>query len=242
MDEQLTPLEAVWQATPEEGAREGLSLGRIVAAALALGDAEGLAAVSMSRVAKALGFTPMSLYRHVGSKEELLLHMQDRAVGPPPPGLDPPPGQDWRTGLELWAWHTVAAMRAHPWIVQTLSILGPPATPNQLTWLEYGFRALAGTPLSEAEKLQVILMINAHTFGDLTFHDAEVADSRGEGGGGYELLFSRYLDPARFPALIAAFTGGAFAAGDDPQVDRDEQFRFGLDRILDGVAQLIGSR
>jgi AcrR family transcriptional regulator len=237
MNEQVSPLEAVWKAGPDEGSREGLSLGRIVAAAIALGDAEGLGAVSMSRVAKTLGFTTMSLYRHVGSKEELLLHMQDAAVGPAPEVLDPTPGEGWRTGLERWAWHTVAAMRAHPWMVQTLSLLGPPATPNQLTLLEYGLRTLTDTPLTEGEKLQVILMINAHTFGDLTFHDAEVADDDT-----YETLFARYLDPARFPAIIAAFTGGAFAETADPESDRDEQFRFGLDRILDGVAQLIESR
>ncbi|WP_181782817.1 TetR/AcrR family transcriptional regulator [Pseudonocardia pini] len=237
MNEQVSPLEAVWKASPYDGAREGLSLGRIVAAAITLADAEGLAAVSMSRVAKALGFTTMSLYRHVASKEELILHMQDVAVGPPPTTFDPAADEDWRTGVERWAWGTVERLRAHPWILQTLPILGPPATPNQLTWLEYGLRTLRATPLLEPEKLQVILLINAHVFGDATFHDAEVADDDS-----YETLFARYLDPGRFPAVIAAFSGGAFAEGPDPATDRDEQFRFGLERILDGVAQLIGSR
>lgn len=148
-----------------------------MAAAIEIADAEGLDAVSMSRVAKALGFTPMSLYRHVGSKEELLLHMQDVAVGPPPAELDPAPDAGWRECVERWAWATVRRMRAHPWILQTVPMPGPPATPNQPTWLEYGLRALRPTPLAEPEKLYVILMLNAHTFGDLTFHEAETADT-----------------------------------------------------------------
>ncbi|MCF7550037.1 TetR/AcrR family transcriptional regulator [Pseudonocardia sp. WMMC193] len=230
----MDALEAVWTARPDD--REGLSLGRIVAAAIALADAEGLAAVSMARIAKALGFTTMSLYRHVGSKEELILHMQDAAVGPPPE-RETEPDEDWRPAVERWAWGTCARMRAHPWILQTLPVLGPPATPHQLTWLEHGLRALRATPLSEPEKLQVILLINAHVFGDVIFAGAEVADDDS-----YERLFTTHLDPGRFPALIAAFTGGAFAETDDPEGDRDSRFAFGLTRILDGVAQLIGSR
>jgi AcrR family transcriptional regulator len=231
----MDALEAVWTAKPDD--REGLSRGRIVAAAITLADADGLGAVSMAKVAKALGFTTMSLYRHVGSKEELILHMQDVAVGPPPAELDPAPEEGWRAAVERWARATSARTRAHPWILQTLPLLGPPATPHQLTWLEYGLRALRPTPLTEPEKLQVILLIEAHIFGDVTFSGAEVADD-----GSYETLFAKHLDPARFPALVQAFVGGAFAETEDPEADRDAQFAFGLTRILDGVAQLIESR
>ena len=52
--------------------KAGLTTDAIVAAAIELADAEGLAAVSMGRVANRLGYTPMSLYRHVPSKEALL--------------------------------------------------------------------------------------------------------------------------------------------------------------------------
>ncbi|GAA1830281.1 TetR/AcrR family transcriptional regulator [Pseudonocardia ailaonensis] len=234
----MTPLEAVWKADPAPASREGLSLGRIVATAIDIADAEGLDGVSMSRVAKALGFTPMSLYRHVGGKEELLLHMQDRAIGPPPAVLDPDPDAPWRDGLERWAWATLHRMRAHPWIQQMVPQTGPPATPNQLTWLEFGLRALRPAALSEGEKLFVILQLNALTFGDLTFHAADHASAENA----YEALFARFLTPDRFPALIAAFTGGAFAEGPDPQEDRDAMYRFGLERILDGVDTLVEGR
>ena len=67
---------------------------RIVEAASALVDAEGLEAVSMQRVAKELGYTTMSLYRYVDSKEDMLVLMRDASMNgdPPPPReqLDPP--------------------------------------------------------------------------------------------------------------------------------------------------------
>ena len=82
---------------PHKGPRPGLSLERIVAAAIRLADAEGLAAVSMSRVATALGTAPMSLYRYVAAKDELLALMVDAAYGPPPSGpLPSGPAADTR--------------------------------------------------------------------------------------------------------------------------------------------------
>ena len=56
-------------ARPTEGPKPGLSLERIVQAAVELADAEGIGAVSMARVAGELGFTPMSLYRYVEAKD-----------------------------------------------------------------------------------------------------------------------------------------------------------------------------
>ena len=66
-----------------KGPKPALSLGRIVDAAVRVADAEGLDAVSMGRVAAELGAAPMSLYRHVSAKEELLTLMVDAARGRP---------------------------------------------------------------------------------------------------------------------------------------------------------------
>ncbi|HEY0639588.1 MAG TPA: TetR/AcrR family transcriptional regulator [Pseudonocardiaceae bacterium] len=234
-------LQAVWEAhgRPDPEPRQGLSRRRIVAAAMELADAEGLAAVSMARVAARVGFTTMSLYRHVRNKDELLLFMQDAALGPPPP-RDPDP-TDWRSELEWWAGEVVAAFRAHPWVLQTIALFGPPATPNQLTWLELGLRALGGTALTEPEKVATMLLIDAHVIGDIQFGGAGPEHSVDELTD-YGALLARMLDPARFPAVLRAVHGGAFEPGDDPAADRDETFRFGLARILDGVQALLDSR
>ncbi|SHL17887.1 transcriptional regulator, TetR family [Pseudonocardia thermophila] len=226
----VTPLEAVWTATPGPAPREGLTLDRVVEAAMAIADAEGLDAVSMSRVAKRLGFTPMAIYRHVANKEELLLHMQNRAVGVPPPEIAPT--GDWRADITRWAWAGLAGVRAHPWYVQTLSLVGAPATPNQLLWIEAALQALAPTTLTEAEKIETILLINAHVIADTTFR---AIDDAATATGSNEKVMARAMDPERFPAFVRAAAAGAFAPGPDPAAERDELFRFGLERILDGV-------
>src|ERR1700690_4421209 len=67
-------LDLLWgrRGRGQRGPKPGLSVEAIVTAAIRVADAEGLEAVSMARVAEQLGFTTMSLYRHVTSKEELL--------------------------------------------------------------------------------------------------------------------------------------------------------------------------
>ena len=69
---------------PRRGPKPSFTLGEVVAAAIDVADGEGLAAVSMARVAHQLGSSTMALYRYVASKDELLLLMSDAAVGPPP--------------------------------------------------------------------------------------------------------------------------------------------------------------
>ena len=73
--------EAAWGrgVRPSKGPKPGLSLARIVHAAVDVASAEGLAAVSMSRIASELGAAPMSLYRYLAAKDELLALMIDAA-------------------------------------------------------------------------------------------------------------------------------------------------------------------
>src|SRR6186997_2079432 len=74
-------LELLWRESPaggtRRGPRQGLTVDRIAAAAVELADAEGVQAVTMRRVAQALGVAPMSLYTYVPGKAELLDLMLD---------------------------------------------------------------------------------------------------------------------------------------------------------------------
>jgi AcrR family transcriptional regulator len=241
-DRSTSPLAAVWARWSEGSAedttgRAGLSLVRIVETALEIADRDGLDSLSMARVAKSLGFTPMSLYRHVGSKEELLLHMQEFAVGEPPAELTPT-GR-WRADLERWSWATTAKLRPHPWFLRAVTLLGAPSTPRQLAWFDLALACLEPTPLTEGEKLSTILLLNAHAFGDLTFEAAENPEAAANP---YEEDVPVFMDAQRYPALARAFAGGAFTPSSDPAADRDELFTFGLQRILDGLEVLIDSR
>src|SRR6187200_2904230 len=98
-------------AHPQRGPKRELSIERIVDAAVEIADAEGLAAVSMSRVAASLGFTTMSLYRYVTSKDDLILLMQEGALLPPVP--DDSIERSWRDGITAWVLAMRGAYRAH---------------------------------------------------------------------------------------------------------------------------------
>ncbi|MEV4811947.1 TetR/AcrR family transcriptional regulator [Micromonospora avicenniae] len=224
-----------------KGPRPGLTLAGIVAAAIALADAEGLAAVSMSRVAKELGAATMSLYRYVSAKDELLTLMVDAAYGEPPgPGGT---GPQWRTGLAGWAWAERAALQRHPWVVR-VPISGPPLTPYSLRWLENGLRCLAGTGLRESEKMSVMLLLTGYVRNDALLTTQIQEASAGSGRRideimpEYGQLISRLADPARFPALREVIDAGVLSQEDGP----DDEFVFGLDRLLDGVETLIRAR
>jgi len=215
----------------------GLSLERIVASGVALADQDGLAAVSMKRVAERLGFTTMSLYRHVTSKDELLLLMQD-ACWRPPEGLEIAP-DDWRAGLELWTREQVAIMVQHPWLEEVRHIERA-GTPSQLLWMELGLRALARTPLAEGEKIEVLLLLSGYTFSFARL-SATAADGvqrgyfdSGEEAPAFAGLLRQLAGPDRFPALLEAVEGGAFTP-DTPFPD----LRFDLRVLLDGVDALV---
>src|SRR6266481_5711673 len=96
-------LDLLWgrRGRGQRGPKPGLSVDAIVAAAVRIADAEGLEAVSMAHVAEQLGFTTMSLYRHVSSKEELLQLMWNAsATGAETLVLE---GDGWREKLRMWA-------------------------------------------------------------------------------------------------------------------------------------------
>src|SRR5262245_42452250 len=91
-------MKELWDLRDEKKPRVALSRSAIVRAAIEVADAEGLEAISMQRIAGELGFTKMSLYRHVANKDELIGLMVDNAVGDPP-DVSAIPG-DWRARLE----------------------------------------------------------------------------------------------------------------------------------------------
>lgn len=231
MAEDLPPgVELLWGLRERPQRRSGLSLDAVVEAGIALADESGLAAVSMARVAKRLGFTTMALYRHVQSKDELLVLMVNDAVGEPPPAES----EAWRPALERWCTALREQLAAHPWVLD-IPIGGPPATPGQIAWMEGGFRALERTGLSEQEKGAVVLMLNGQVF-----WEARVAAELARSGGAVEMtagFIDRVTDGERFPAVRRALDAGVF---EDDSAEQD--LAFGVKLALDGVERLVEAR
>ncbi|WP_187365324.1 TetR family transcriptional regulator [Cellulosimicrobium cellulans] len=185
-------LAVLWRPAPvgRRGPRPGLTLAGIADAAIALADADGLAAVSMARVAERLGVTTMALYRYVSSKDDLLAVMLDAALaeavagagdaapGDAGPG-DPGPGGTpaWRAALERWCADQLDLARRHPWAVQTPAAAALPG-PARVAFLERGLRALDGTPLSWPEKTAVVGRLSLHVLAEGQVVAAEAQAAR----------------------------------------------------------------
>jgi len=232
---------AAWgvRERPHKGPKPALSLARIVDAGVLVADIEGLDAVSMGRVAAELNAAPMSLYRHVSSKEELIRLMVDAAWGDSPGPLLA--GENWRAGLSRWAWAMRAALRRHPWAGR-IPISGLPIMPREIAWFEDALACLAGTGLTEARKASVIMLLSGYVRNQATT-EADIAAAVAASGLGmdewmasYPAMLTQLTDQRRFPALTAFIAAGVFDTADGP----DDEFVFGLDRILDGVGVLVG--
>ncbi|WP_214401885.1 TetR/AcrR family transcriptional regulator [Pseudonocardia lacus] len=220
-----------------ESARRGpkamLSVDEIVRAAVTVADADGLAAVSMAKVAAELGKSTMALYRHVRSKDELLMLMGDAALADPP-DLS---GMDWRTGLTTWALSILATLHEHGWFAQ-LPVNGPPIGPNNLAWFDSALGALTDTPLAELQKVGIVQNLITFVHGEMRLgRDLQRSYDRDPDrfGPDYGRALAELIDPVRFPALSRVVSSGAFSGPEMIGQDLEEDFRFGLELYLDGV-------
>ncbi|WP_421735777.1 TetR family transcriptional regulator [Cellulomonas sp.] len=235
----------LWRTPPagRPGPRPSLTLEQIADAGIALADAEGLDAVSMARLAESLGFTTMSLYRYVSSKDEVLSLMSDRASGRPPV-LGPEVG-GWRERLELVLVVQKPILRAHPWLARTSTVLHA-VGPGRLAWMEAMLSALDGTPLSEQQKVGAIGLLASHGLDQLRIGEelsgagrTAAVGTAAEGAPAPDLgeLISMLASGDEHPTLLRAATSGAFSFPED--APEDDELDFGTVLILDGIERLI---
>ncbi len=240
-EQQSSGLERLWRRGElERTARVGLSLDRIVQAAIELADKDGLGAVSMKRVAEALGFTTMSLYRYVASKDELLLLMEDFCWRPEEGFAIR--GDDWREGLARWTREQYAIIQRHPWLEQVRHI-DRAGTPSQIMWMDLGLGAMAGTQLTEHDKIDLLLLLSGFVFAEARTATT-AADgiqkgyfAPGHAAKAFAQLLLTLTDGERFPYLRRAAEGGGFS-DEGPFPD----FDFDLSILLDGIARLVERR
>ncbi|MEU6076551.1 TetR/AcrR family transcriptional regulator [Micromonospora sp. NPDC047074] len=243
-------VELAWglRERPGKGPRRSLTMEQVVTAGIRVAEADGLPAVSMSRVAGELGVATMSLYRYVSAKSDLLELMADAASGDPPAPRGPDEG--WRPALARWARANMVAIHRHPWIRQ-VPVSGPPLGPNGVRWMEQGLAALRGTGLNAAERLSAIMLVNGYAryWATLTVDMTEAAARRqlspDDVGVHYWQQLARLTRHGPYPAirelLAEEADGGAETAGGEEE-EFEAEWRFSLDRILDGIEVLIRSR
>ncbi|MFF8554104.1 TetR/AcrR family transcriptional regulator [Streptomyces sp. NPDC015501] len=249
-------LELLWGTgeRPSRGPKPGLTLERIVTAAVAVADAEGLAAVSMRRLSTELGTGTMSLYRYVPGKAELLDLMLDRVLGEPLPaateepaggaGADPagPSGAapaDWRAAIDTMARSYLDNLHRHPWLLkinQARTVLGPSA----LRGLDLALAGLRGMGLRDPELIGVIITVNSFVEG-LARSRADAAEAVRQTGLSDEEFWDRQRPYLERAMLSGAYPMMANMAEDTFSAEFDH-FEFGLGRLIAGFEALVRER
>ncbi|MBE9374821.1 TetR/AcrR family transcriptional regulator C-terminal domain-containing protein [Saccharopolyspora sp. HNM0983] len=239
-------LALLWRDPPETGKpgrKPGHSVEEIVQGAIRVADAEGLAAMSMVRLARELGIGTMSLYTYLPGKAELIDLMVDAALverglrwGPPPDG--------WRARIHRYADLTRRSYRSHPWLRQ-VSTVRPPLGPGLLEQREYLLEALSGIGLTEQHMADaadaVIAFVDATAALEVDDAQAEQTGLSGESWRKARRSFwANRFDETGYPAITRVWRSGGYDT--DAAESTVRAHDFGLAQLLNGIEATITGR
>lgn len=206
-----------------------LSIERICRAALGIVDERGLRELTMRRLADQLGTGPASLYRHVTSREELLVEVADLVLGE----LEAPP--------ESLGWHEAVATLAHALRrvllghrgVVLVSSNAPLLGPNAMRVREMFWRAMDRDGCDPRFAVQVYssvmhFVVSSAVFSTGATQRGDTAWS-GEAGSGLQELLD-LLPARRFPTVLKF---SDYVGSPDPEHD----FRVGLRALIEGMSR-----
>lgn len=235
--------------SPARGPKPGLRVEQIVQAAIAVADVEGLAALSMRRVADRLGVGTMSLYTYVPGKAELLDVMLDTVLGEVARASSA--ASDWRARLERYAHEDWTLYQRHPWVLEVSgarALLGP----NEMALFDAALDAVAGLGLTGREMVAVVSLVSGYVRGaaeraaDARYAERRTGVTDEQWWAARAPILEQYFDASRYPTLASVERSGAFdppEGGTDYNLQRAlDDFEFGLQRVLDGIAAFIQTR
>lgn len=243
------------QDAPTRGPKASLSVATVVAAAIRLADDEGLEAVSMRRVADALGKSTMSLYTYVPAKAELLDLMLDTVLGELPTTYDT--GDGWRAAVEVCARDQWDFYERHPWVVRvsgSRAALGP----HEFDVYETQLALFDGLGLDGMEMTRMVGVVASFVRGTAK----AVADARavehatGVSDDDWWNARAPLLDQLsgvrweeRYPTLTRLDAEHAFHQYDRPEEGATytvqealDHFELGLRLLLDGIERYVAVR
>jgi DNA-binding transcriptional regulator YhcF (GntR family) len=223
------------------GPERDLSRERIIQVAIEIADAEGLEALSMRGIAARVGAATMSTYRHVTSKDDLVMQMADAAFGELPPAV-PDDGAGWRERVAgpvrtLWRLH-----RRHPWLAHLSPLNRPLPLPGLLAHGEQILAAFGDTGLDAETTLDLQVLLYSYVQGLAINIEREAHAVATTGVSDDEWM--RQQGPAmgaiaasgRYPAFARLMDAFAVRGYD---LDLDKIFELGLGLMLDGITAIV---
>lgn len=210
--------------------RDPLSRDRVLRAAIALADREGIEALSMRRLAEDLGVVPMALYKHVENKEDLLDGMVDVVVG----DIEPPAADtDWKVAVRQRVLSARQSLLRHRWVPQLIES----RTGASATVLDYmndlmGLFRRGGFSVDLTHHAMHALGSRMWGFTQEVFPTASPPDDP-------EQRAAMFREAAqRYPYIVEVATAGSHDAGAALGCDDQFEFEFALDILLDGFERL----
>lgn len=205
--------------------REPLTAERVVAAAMAIADAQGTTALTMRSVADALGVQAMSLYNHVANKDAILDRMVDAVFA----RIAVPTNTDWRTAMRARARTIYEELKAHPWAI---GLLESRRAPGATTLLQHDatIGVLRGAGFSATMVAHSLALLDAFVYG-FAIQELSLPRKAGEDVPALarEVLASMPADA--LPNLAWLATEQVLKAG----YSFSDEFDYGLELVLEGI-------
>ncbi len=206
--------------------RPRLSRDRVLQAALEIADAGGIGSLTIRSLAQALGVKPMSVYHHVANKEQILDGIVDLVFGE----IElPSPDGEWRTEVRRRAESARAVLRRHPWAIGLLESRTSPG-PATLKHHDANIATFRAGGFSVPLTAHAYALIDSFVYGfalqeaSLPFDETDVAEVAAP-------MMEMFRDGG-YPHMIELVTEHVL----QPGYDFGDEFGFGLDLILDGLA------
>jgi len=217
-------------ARVESKPRVRLTRDRVIEAALAVMDRDGLDAVTMRRVGRDLGVEAMSLYNHVRDKEDLLDGIREYVLSQ---FLDPGTEGPWeeRARRAARSWRQV--LREHPSMVALISeSKGPNITPGSIRPAEVALRLLRELGLSDEDAVKAFCAVGGYIVGFVLFEIGMMHTT--DTGSPTAGQLAAAIPADECPCFVSSLPYLV-------QGDADERFEFGLDLLIEGLRTMAAS-
>jgi AcrR family transcriptional regulator len=200
----------------------------VIDGAVALADAIGVEALTIRKLADALDTKPMTIYHHVPSKEAIVDGMVDRVfaeIDPPPPDLA------WQPAIRHRCVSARAALTRHPWAAPLMESRTNPG-PRTLAHHNAVIGCLREGGLSWALTAHAYALIDSYVYG-FALQEANLPATAGTDMAELATAIVAPIADGDHPYLVGLTTEHVL----QPGYDFGDEFAFGLDLILDGLAQ-----